>query len=197
MQRQLATTKVTGQREFFDWLAENEFRPKVPLVIRRRTLTDLEFGFAGFPESLRGLLSFRPVVLAEADATSKPGRKAEHGELTIAADWRGETWDLVLNCQAAPVRSNRGYLCRECPPDSRQVFPNRLALWADHLFEPLVCWTNQNLAGATGLALYRNESGSTWASLVPQGANPVTGHLVQEIEFRTSPIMSRLRDRAQ
>ena len=53
-----------------------------------------------------------------------------------------------------------GYL--KCPP----VFPNRSALWTDHLFEPFLEWVNESLANAKRLALYGSSDYATWAGLL-------------------------------
>ena len=47
------------------------------------------------------------------------------------------------------------------------MFADRPALWADHLFEPLLEWVNDSLARAKWLALYGNPEWATWARLLP------------------------------
>ena len=51
--------------------------------------------------------------------------------------------------------------------ESRPVFPDRPALWTDHLFEPLLEWVNESLAKAKWLALYGSPDYGTWARLLP------------------------------
>jgi hypothetical protein len=52
-------------------------------------------------------------------------------------------------------------------PAARRVFPDRPALWADHLFEGLLVWVNDNLARAKWLALYGSAGQASWARLLP------------------------------
>jgi hypothetical protein len=80
---------------------------------------------------------------------------------------QGDGWDFLLDLDAEPKRVPGGYVCDLCPPESRPVFPNRPALWTDHLFEQLLEWVNESLAKAKWLALYGSLDYGTWARLLP------------------------------
>jgi hypothetical protein len=67
---------------------------------------------------------------------------------------QGACWDFLLDMDTEPRRVPGGYVCDLCPSEPRPVFPNRPALWTDHLFEPFLEWVNESLAKAKWLALY-------------------------------------------
>ena len=77
-------------------------------------------------------------------------------------------WDFLLSVDGEPKRADGGgFFCETCPPGARRVFADRPALWADHLFEPLLEWVNGELARAKWLALYGDPERATWARLMP------------------------------
>jgi hypothetical protein len=80
---------------------------------------------------------------------------------------QGAFWDFLLDPDSEPKRVPGGYVCDLGPPESRSVFPNRPALWTDHLFEPFLEWVNETLAKAKWLALYGSPDYATWARLLP------------------------------
>lgn len=98
-------------------------------------------------------------------------------ELSVFADWQGQTWDLLLSLDVLPWRARSGYICELCQAEERTIFPNLEALWRDHLFEPLLTWVNTRLAMSDALDLYGSpSSGSTHAELLSrhdtQGTTP-------------------------
>lgn len=135
------------QRAFLNWLEENRPRFAVEIKLGRRTDTVQQFAFAGINSAISGILSTY--------------------EISVFVMRPGDCWDFLLDLDAEPKRVPGGYVCDLCPPESRSVFPNRPALWTDHLFEPFLEWVNESLAKAKWLALHGGPDYATWARLLP------------------------------
>ncbi len=75
-------------------------------------------------------------------------------EIAIHVDWKGKWWDCLFWPEVHPRRSKGAYVCTICEEGGRKVFPNHEALWADHLFEPLKDWINDDLAPAKALSIH-------------------------------------------
>lgn len=139
------TVRPRIQRAFFAWFDEARPRLKRDISIVRRTDRSVEFTFHAGTDALRGWLY--------------------RNEVVIAVDYDGTCWDLLIAYDVYPRKIADGYICTECPPDAQHIHPSREALWRDHLFDPLLRWVNEELATATGLALY-DYTGMTCAELV-------------------------------
>jgi hypothetical protein len=136
------------QRAFLSWLEENRGRLALDITLGKRTDTLREFSFAGINPAISGALTtYEIMVFAIRDS---------------------HTWDILLDVEAEPKRvPGGGYVCDLCRPDARTVFADRATLWADHLFEGLLVWVNDNLAQAKWLALYGSPEQASWARLLP------------------------------
>lgn len=133
---------------FLFWLGAN--RDRFALEIRLGTRTDRvqQFSFAGVNRAIEGALTTY--------------------EIEVYAIHENDCWDILLSACAEPKRAHGGgFFCEACPPEARRVFADRPALWADHLFEPLLEWVNDSLGGAKWLALYGNPEWGIWAQLLP------------------------------
>ena len=133
------------QRAFLAWLDESARRFKRRIILRRRTDRFIRFEFDVGGPFLHGWLN--------------------RHEIVIAVDDDETTWDLILNLEAFPERSDGGIICGLCTHDKRRVFASREELWCDHLFEPLLQWVNETLAPAVAIALLEY-NGMTEAKLV-------------------------------
>ncbi len=138
------------QRAFLSWLEQNRSRLAIEIVLGKRTDTVQEFTFAGINRAIRGELNTY--------------------EVEVWVIYRDDCWDILLDLDAEPKRvPGGGYICDLCPPEARRVFPDRPALWTDHLFEGLLEWVNDSLARAKWLALHGDPETATWARLLPDG----------------------------
>jgi hypothetical protein len=136
------------QRAFLSWLEANRGRLALDITLGKRTDTVQEFSFAGINPAISGALTT--------------------WEIEVWAIRDGHSWDILFNVDAEPKRVlGGGYVCDLCRPDARTVFPDRQALWTDHLFEGLLVWVNDNLARAKWLALYGSPGHTSWARLLP------------------------------
>ena len=81
--------------------------------------------------------------------------------ISVWVDYQGECWDCVFDVDAAPIPVTGGYICTMCKPETRVVFPDRLTIWVDHLFKPLLKWVNEDLAQSNCLVL---EGAPGWTS---------------------------------
>ncbi len=116
----------------------NGVRLVIGIALIKRTDEVLEFGFVGINPAITGYLSTKDI---NVDVTFDD------------KDFDDDTWDTLLWLfhGAKPVPG--GYICSECKPEYKKVFPGLVALWTDHLFEALLTWINEELAPARWLIL--------------------------------------------
>ena len=86
-----------------------------------------------------------------------------------------DRWDEIAEFDAIPLEIGGSWVCRLCrdlpapssgPP---QIYRSRKALLINHVFEPLLGWVNDKLAGAESLGLYGEAGNMTWAKLLRSG----------------------------
>ena len=134
-------------RAFLHWLALNHDRFTLPLELLERRDRFIRLGFTGITPAL------------EVGVTT--------WEINLAALWQDEWWDHLISLEALPCRVAGVYHCHLCMPEAKRLWPNREALWLDHLFNPLLEWVNTELAVAHQLGLYETEGGGVrWAKLL-------------------------------
>lgn len=136
------------QRAFLSWLDENHDRFAIKIRLGKRTDRIQEFSFVGINSAIQGVLNTY--------------------EISIFAIYGGDWWDILADFDVDPKgAASGGYYCDACSPEARRIFPDRHALWADHLFEKLLKWVNEDLANAKWLALYGSLDDASWARLLP------------------------------
>jgi hypothetical protein len=140
-------------REFLKWLKLNRARFAIRIALGKRTDEVLEFSFVGINPAIMGYLS-------TWDVNVKVNFEDEDFE-----DFRN--WDTIfwVDQVAEPVPG--GYICTQCKPEYKKVFPDRVALWTDHLFEALLKWVNEDLAPAHWLILEGQVQCYTSARITP------------------------------
>jgi hypothetical protein len=143
------------QRAFLTWLEQSRSRFAIDVKLGRRTDRLLEFSFVGVTPGIKGFLNTR--------------------EIEIFVIYEGDYWDILVDFDADPKRVLGGYICEACPPASRNIFPNRTALLADHLFEPFLEWVNNDLAKAKWLSLHGNPGFATSARLLAEDSQKLRG----------------------
>jgi hypothetical protein len=141
------TVRPAWQRAWIKWHAANLGRFVIPLrqhVINRHGI-ELRFEITE-PDALQ--------VHIHARRCHFP-RGHRLVELMVSCHTLdGSWWDMLLDLEAGVVRRSGGWTCWWCEQEGkRPMFPSREALWADHLYEPLLAWTNERLAPARALAL--------------------------------------------
>jgi hypothetical protein len=125
-------------REFLRWLKLNRARFAVGIAPGRRTDEDLEFSFVGINPAITGILSTSDINV----------------NVTIEdSDFGDENRDTLIWLFHGAKRVPGGYICSECKPEYKRLFPDLVALWTDHLFEELLKWVNERLAPANWLIL--------------------------------------------
>jgi hypothetical protein len=152
------STRSTNRRpprpQFFRWWTKNRSRFLIDLQWGPPEREQMQFSFEGIHPALHGVVSDGNVSV-----------KVHHAE---------EFWDRIFDVDVKPKRVRRGYICEWCtewgPP---RPFPNRSALLANHLYEPLLEWVNEQLAPAHWLVL-RTIPGMTEAEITiePPTAKP-------------------------
>jgi hypothetical protein len=132
-------------KAFFRWYAANEEKFAIKLELLKRTDSTLEIGFCHISRVITAQLT--------------------DDEIGIPIDWNDVFWDVIQWFETYPRRVPGGYVCRECPEDTRLTFPTREELWRIEVFEPFLAWVNDDLAKAETVAVSGNPDGSTWARL--------------------------------
>jgi hypothetical protein len=134
------------QKAFFLWYHENEQRFAIKLKLLRCTDRMLEIGFC----------LVAPVVTAWLTRT----------EIEIVVNWEDTFWDFLRCFETFPKRVTGGYVCDQCPKDSRPTFPSRYALWCAEVFEPFLQWVNDDLAHSSAVSISGSPDSATWAKLI-------------------------------
>jgi hypothetical protein len=120
-------SKIKFRRQFFrdfqTWYKNNESRFPLPLYIFNHSRNNLSLTI--------GVISgFRMKFNVNYDSSSY-----QHGGLNFY--WGDDLIDQVCWIESYPRKINEGYICSECHREGvdLRTFPNRLALWEDHIFE--------------------------------------------------------------
>jgi len=148
----MARPRRALHRAFARWLEANSSLLPVSVRFTKRTDRVWSFAFVGVTEILSGWINTF--------------------EISVAAEWDGGAWDLILDLDAYPVRVSGGFACRVCEPEKRVVFPSLEGLWADHLFEPFLAWVNDELAVLPWLELMGTVDTAMCARLRPEAGVP-------------------------
>lgn len=120
---------------------------------------------------LRDVMVMEPCVDRDAvNIKFLMGGDALHGHayasgISIAANWKGECWDLMLDQDLVAARDAHGWHCTLCPEQDRPHFNSIEDLWVDHLFQPLRDWATIQLIPARAIGFYV-VGGVTWAKLL-------------------------------
>lgn len=123
--------------------------------------------------------------------------------LHVSAHWPQGVdycWDLLMDVDVVPQQVPGGWVCGICraekPAPKVTLFSDREALWADHLFEPLLEFVNNRFAKAEALALWGGDGRSSSASLIPPDTAEVDKptHLVQLRAPNQDVLMAGSRD---
>jgi hypothetical protein len=105
------------QRWFLEWYSANEGRFAIKLEPIKHTDRQLDVGFCGISRIITACVTC--------------------DEITVAVEWHGCCWDFLQDFETYPQRVPDGFVCRQCPEDSRPVYPSREALQRAEVFEPL------------------------------------------------------------
>lgn len=158
------------QRAFVSWFNENQSSFGVPIRISKISGKGIELRFQNYPDCLSVWLT--------------------SNELGVHVEWQENYWDCLIDLDASPFHTSKGYQCKRCVREGGKpvmVFPSREALWKDHLFEPFLKWVNEVLAPARWLQLSSiGGYGTTWAQLfrdeIASSDSDPTFHLIQQLK---------------
>lgn len=88
----------------------------------------------------------------------------------VAFTYQNEVWDLLVCFDVTVERDNGGYYCSQCLAGENDTleerFSSRMDLLVDHVFEPLLEWSNERLAKDVIALLHQTENGSTWVEIL-------------------------------
>jgi hypothetical protein len=133
---------------FEQWLAENNNTLVIPLIVVARAPGSIRLTFAGIIEALEVL--------------------AVDGEIVVTVTHDDLCWDILVEFGCQPMLVTGGVVCGQCGPPDRTLYPSYQALFVGHVFQPFAEWIESSLMPARALGLGgSNESGSTWAGLLP------------------------------
>jgi hypothetical protein len=162
-------TKSFQREAFVQWLSKNkEFFLHPPVIVKNRK-TSFTMRFQGISSAIECTLT-------------------NHGYM-ISVDHKGLCWDLIDVGDVYEQRTSSGqYFCKECIPEYKKLFPTRFALWEDHVFQPMLKWSTNNLLKTKWLCLFQTHgNGITWARMVDE--NNLLKEMQDETLFKAIPIM--------
>jgi hypothetical protein len=135
------------QREFLAWYRQNERRFAIPLHFLTSSRRQLDFNFAGI--------------------TSVVSANLLEGEIIVFAEFEGQLFDILVDIEACPLHTPKGYVCTLCDSTSSNLYRTRTEFWHQHLFELFLDWVNGKLAPSHWIQLGKIKGGgATWAELV-------------------------------
>lgn len=147
-------------RSFQTWYSTNQGHLGRKLSVAERNETHLVLAVDGIPKKVMTIL------FAIGSGKSPP--------LDVSANFylSGECLDSAGWFDAAPLRVGGGYRCSFCE-DQRitTVYPSRVALWEEHVFEPLMAWINKELTNLVRIDFCQTSNGGiSWVDLVQDEA---------------------------
>jgi hypothetical protein len=131
---------------FLDWYSANRDRFTIKLEFLRSNRQHIEVAFHGITRVTRAII--------------------KQDNIDVTVDWLGHFWDIIANFETYPQRVPRGWVCGECPPDSRFIYATRQDLCQAEVLVPFMEWINTSLAKATALSVSGAADSATWARLV-------------------------------
>jgi hypothetical protein len=136
---------------FEGWLAKHNSTLAITMTVVARAPASIRLRFVGIIDAIEVFVLRDEIVVT-----------VEHEDLC---------WDILAKFQCTPLLVTGGVACGHCDPADRVVHPTHQAQFVEQVFEPLADWIATSLVTARALGLGgSNESGSTWAGLLP--ANP-------------------------
>jgi len=134
--------KINLKCTFGKWYKRNKKRFSSQPIFTKRHWNFIEFTFHGFS----------PMLVCSINRSGA----------TIYVMHHKEVWDILTEFGTYTGRTAWGdYYCTLCPPENREFFPSKQALWENHCFEEFLEWTNDNLVESRWVALFQIE-GCTW-----------------------------------
>lgn len=158
------------QREAFDqWLSKNQKFFQKPPVIVKNGRNYFSMRFQGITSAIECFIS-------------------SHGYV-IGVKHKGVCWDLInvgdVDEQLPPSGK---YFCGDCKPEYKKLFSTRIALWEDHVYQPMLKWVTNNLLKTKWLCLFQmHNKGITWARMVDE--DNLLKEMQDETFFKAIPIM--------
>jgi len=141
---------------FEEWLNKNKERFNYPPIITKIRKDYFHFRFDHVTPKIHG--SFNKIGFA-----------------TIGIDHQEECWDLVMEFDCFPEKSDVGkYYCKECKSyleeqgkyDEVKYFSSEDELLEDHVYEPLIKWANKYLTPEHKICIGGNKNSMTWANIL-------------------------------
>lgn len=152
------------QRAFIAWLSTARPRFKLPVSIVACTKRHIRCRLLGCTRAIDITLTT---------------------ELTVCALRDNECWDVLLWLDVQAQKTQGRYFCALCPPENRDSYASRDALWCAELFEPFLTWVNQHAAQASWLDFHATAGGSTWAKFGHDDQETQSPTLVGRIAVRS------------
>jgi hypothetical protein len=141
-------------KAFTSWLSENSDRFVVKPIVSKEIIRKAPYLTVGFSGGA-------PEVTISIYGC---------GNIDAYVMYHGRCWDTLRWFDVYPRRDlSGGYYCSECLPEAKKLFRSRKELLAEHSFEPLLEWVNENFTPSRWVCLFAIDgSGSTWAEIVQE-----------------------------
>ena len=137
--------EINLKSTFGKWYKRHQKRFRYPPLFSKRHWDRIEFVFQGIS----------PRLDCTIDQTGA----------TIWVMHHKEVWDILAEFGTYTGRTVWGdYCCDLCPPENREFFSSKQALWENHCFEQLLEWINDDLVESRWVALFQI-GGCTWVEI--------------------------------
>jgi len=140
---------ISLQREAFDeWLSKNQKLFRHPPVTIKNRKDYFTMCFQGINPAIECIITTY--------------------DYSIYVKYKRECWDSIDEEYVCEQQTPSGkYFCKECSKTKRKkLFPTRLALWEDHIFKPILKWTNNNFLKTKWVCLFQYGSESSTSAKV-------------------------------
>jgi hypothetical protein len=139
------------QQSFYTWFKHNQNRFRHPPTQVRYIRGYVEFFFSDVIHEISAVIN-------------------KYG-CNVAFTYQSEVWDFLICFDVSVERDTEGYFCGQCIVEEgssiKKRFHSRAALLAEHVFEPLLVWSNERLSKDVFAQINQMKGGgSTWVNLL-------------------------------
>ncbi|MGA3084163.1 MAG: hypothetical protein ABSE95_05160 [Thermodesulfobacteriota bacterium] len=132
-------------RAFDKWYKRNKKRFKYRAIFIKKHWNHIELKFEGIT----------PILVCSITQTGAD----------IWVMYNKEIWDALADFGTFTGRTSWGdYYCNLCPPENREFFPSKQALWEKHCFEQILEWFYNNLVESRWVGLFQIDR-CTWVEI--------------------------------
>lgn len=156
------------QKVFYNWLSKNRASFRFQPVIVKKHKDYIRLRFMGISQKIGCVIT--------------------PSGLNVYVNHQGKCWDIVADFEVSECKSSEGYYCGFCEPEKRKFFAAREELLAEHCFDGLLKWVNEELRESMWLYFFATD-GITWVEIKEKDDS-----MLENKNFvNTFPVVERIR----